>query len=284
MGVAADERDDWSRELGLRQARIEVQAKLGKARTVLEADLASREPIKDAYLRLDGPFATRLTAGRFKAPFSERELTSSWKLPLVARGLVNDLVVERSALGGRRLGAAGAIRPWDGRVELAVGVFSSDADDRNDGAAEDVAARAAFRPWDALELGASAYRAGSGDALAAGPRREAAAAHLRLELLGVEATLEGLAGTIAEGRFVAGTALASLTVKLLSGRLRLAPIAGAEVLELREGPGARGEAVIAGAVLSWLDGLKLKLQGERARRPGDVGPRNALAIELGTRF
>jgi hypothetical protein len=93
-----------------------------------------------------------------------------------------------------------------------------------------------------------------------------------------------MAGTLTQGKFAAVTALASVTARFRGGRLRVAPVAGAEVLELRDGSGARGHAVIGGAVLSWLDGLKVKLQGERARRPGDEAPANALAIELGTKF
>jgi len=280
MGAAADERDGWTRQLGLDQARIEVEARFGAARTVIEADLASNEPIKDAYLRLDGPFATRLTAGRFKAPFSARQLTSSWRLPLVDRGLVDSYVVDRNAIGGRRLGATGAVRPFDGRAEIEAGVFSSDPSDSTGGAADDVAARASIRPWKAIEIGTSAYRASA----AGGARRQAGAAHLRLAGWGVEAELEGMAGRLVEGPFVAATALAMVTVKLLEGRLRVAPVAAAELLELREGARARGEGVIGGAVISWLDGLKLKLQWERARRPGDEGPRNAVAVELATRF
>jgi hypothetical protein len=280
-GVSMDERDDWSRELGLREARIAVEARLGQALTVVEADLASRTPIKDAYLQLDGPFATRLVAGRFKAPFSERRVVSSWKLPLIGRGLVNEYVAERNAIGGRRLGVVGEVRPWGRRVRLEGGVFASDPGDANDGQAEDYAARVELKPWRWLEVGGSGYRAAP---VEGGPTREAGAAHLKLELGPVATTVEGMIGSVAAGRFRAATAVATYTLEFLERRLRVAPLAAAEVLQLDDGSGGQGHAAIAGAVISWAGGLKLKVQGERARRPGDTDEATALALELGTKF
>jgi hypothetical protein len=97
--------------------------------------------------------------------------------------------------------------------------------------------------------------------------------------------VEGLAGTLAEGSFAAGTALVGWTFRLAhGGKLKLTPIAGAEALELRGTTRGVADAVIAGAVLGWIDGLKVKLQAERARRPGDDAPANAVALEIATRF
>jgi hypothetical protein len=288
MGVAADEREGWARELDMRSARITLEARLHRVLTVVEADMAEQAIIEDAFVRLDGPYALRLTAGRFKAPFSERRLSSSWKLPLVGRGLVDELVVREGGLGGRRLGATGAFRPFEGRVELAAGAFVGDRDalDGDEARAEDYAARVAVKPWRSLEVGATAYRSGATPPEGFGSRREAATVYLDVDVGSFEAMLEGLAGTLSAGPFTAGTALAGWTFRLAhAGKLKLTPIAGFEALELR-GATTRGvaDAVIGGAVLGWADGLKVKLQAERGRRPGDGAPKSAIALEIATRF
>ena len=284
MGVAADERDDWTRRLDLDSARIGIEARLPGVLTVLEADVASQTPIKDAFARFDGPFATRLQAGHFKAPFSARQLESSWKLPLVDRGLVNDYLVKDNDLGGRRLGATAGVRPWKGRLEVVGGVFAGERSAfGGEHRAEDLAARVSARPWKPLELGTTAYRAGSSDALV--PVLHAVSAYAQLSGGPLEATVEGFVGKIAAGDFTAGTALVGWTLAIReTRRLRVTPIAGGEVLELRGTTRGVGYSAIAGAVLSWREGLKVKLQGERARRPGDDVPGNALAMQVATRF
>ncbi|WP_242372823.1 porin, partial [Anaeromyxobacter sp. SG26] len=284
MGVAADERDDWTRRLDMSSARIGIEARLPGVLTVLEADVASKTPIKDAYARLDGPFSTRLQAGRFKAPFSARQLESSWKLPLVDRGLVNGYLVKDNELGGRRLGATAGIRPWRGRVELAGGVFAGERSAfGGENRAQDLAGRASARPWKPLELGVTAYRAGSSDPLV--PVRQAASAYAQLSGGPLDASVEGFGGKLDAGAFTAGTALVGWTFKLGEARrLRVTPVAGAEVLELRGTTRGVGYSAIAGAVLAWTEGLKVKVQGERARRPGDEVPGNALAMQIATRF
>lgn len=281
MGIGADERDAWSRELGMREARIELQARLPRILTVIEADLSSRELLKDAFLRVDAPASVRIQAGRFKAPFSARRLESSWRLPLVGRGLVNDYVVERNGLGGRRLGATAAVRPWEGRLEVVGGAFvgTTDPDGGEERTADDLAARISGRPFPFLEAGGTAYRAARDEE----PAREAATAYLALDLGRLETTVEGMTGSLRQGRFVAGTALASFTIRA-GPTLRVAPMAGAEALELRGDVAGRGHAAILGAVLSWGDGLKVKVQGERARRPGDEGIAHDVALEIATRF
>ncbi|WP_242346869.1 OprO/OprP family phosphate-selective porin [Anaeromyxobacter terrae] len=284
MGVAADERDDWTRRLDMTSARISVEARLPGVLTVLEADVASKTPIKDAFARLDGPFATRLQAGRFKAPFSARQLESSWKLPLVDRGLVNGYLVKDNELGGRRLGATAGVRPWSGRLELVGGVFVGERSAfGGQNKAQDLAARASAHPWKPFELGVTAYRAGSSDALV--PVRQAASAYAQLSRGPLDATVEGFGGKLDAGTFTAGTALVGWTFKLGEARrLRVTPVAGAEVLELRGTTRGVGYSAIGGAVLAWTEGLKVKLQGERARRPGDEVPGNALAMQIATRF
>lgn len=278
FGVSADARQGWERDVALDRARIEVRGRLRELLTVIEADVSSKKPLKDAFVRLDGPATTRLTAGQFKAPFLERETESAWNLPLVDRGLVDDYVVDRNALGGRRLGVVGAVRPFDGALEVSGGVFQGtelgDAPRR-----EDYVARVAARPWRWLEAGTSGYRAGAAE----GPLRHAASGFTVLRLGPLTATLEALAGRLSQGSFTAGLGLLELGLRL-PWRLRLTPIAGVEALRLRGPSAGTGSSAVVGAVLGAGGGLKLKVQGERARRPGDTAPANAIAVELATRF
>ena len=64
----------------------------------------------------------------------------------------------------------------------------------------------------------------------------------------------------------------------------MTPVAGAEALALRGASRGVGYAAIAGAVLSWTEGLKVKLQTEWARRPGDAVPATWVGAEIGTQF
>lgn len=280
VGGAADARDGWKRDVALDRARIEVRGSMPGLLTVIEADVADTKPLKDAFVRLDGPSSTRLTAGRFKPPFLERETASAWKLPRIGRGVVNDYLVDRNELGGRRVGAVGALRPWDGAVELSAGVFQG-TPNGDEKPPQDYVARAAVRLAGALELGASGYRAGRSTPDV--PRREAASAFAALDAGPLAVSLEGLTGHIQQGTFTAGLGLVEYTIPL-GKRLRVTPMAGLEALRLRAPAQGTGSSAVAGAVLGFGEGLKLKVQGERARRPGETAPANAIAVQLATRF
>lgn len=279
FGVAADARQGWDRDVALDRARIEVRGRLPRVLTVIEADVSEARPLRDAFVRFDGPATTRLTAGQFKAPFLERENRSAWSLPLVRRGLVSDELVDRSGLGGRRVGAMGAVRPWGGALELSAGIFRGTAAIDGEQPPEDYAARVAARPWDALELGVSGYRAGTGS----GPLRQGGSGFLAVVAGPLTGSFEALAGRLAQGPFTAGIALLEYTQRL-TRQLRLTPIAGFEALRLRGPLPATGTSTVLGAVLGVRGGLKLKVQWERARRPEDPAPANAIAVELATRF
>lgn len=280
VGGAADARDGWKRDVALDRARIEVRGSMPGLLTVIEADVADTKPLKDAFVRLDGPSSTRLTAGRFKPPFLERETVSSWKLPRIGRGVVDDYLVDRNELGGRRVGAVGALRPWDGAVELSAGVFQG-TPNGDEKPPQDYVARAAVRLAGAIEVGAAGYRAGRSAPDA--PRREAGSAFAALEAGPLAVSLEALTGRIQQGTFTAGLGLVEYTIPL-GKRLRVTPMAGVEALRLRAPAQGTGSSAVAGAVLGFGEGLKLKVQGERARRPGETAPANAIAVQLATRF
>ncbi len=94
----------------------------------------------------------RLSAGRFKRPFSRLELIGLGELPITNRGLLNEIVVEDAAWGDRALGvqAAGRIKSANLRWTLAVTNPQPDYL-RNQGI--DTIARLEWRPVKALRVG-----------------------------------------------------------------------------------------------------------------------------------
>jgi hypothetical protein len=105
--LASENGDPWTSKLGLEDARLEVTYAHGK-RVEFEIEIgatADAFSLKNAFadVRLTKDF--RLRAGRFRMPFSAHALTSSWKLPTVDRGLLNDVLDDGMGVTGRRNGA-----------------------------------------------------------------------------------------------------------------------------------------------------------------------------------
>jgi hypothetical protein len=100
----------------------------------VEADFAGDPELKDAYVRAR-PDTISATAGQFKVPFSAIRLDSPWDLPIAERGLVDDVLVDRFQIAGRRPGFAFGVRGKGGvRPELVVGTFQGSAlDDETTG-------------------------------------------------------------------------------------------------------------------------------------------------------
>jgi hypothetical protein len=89
-----------------------------------ELDIAGRPDMKDAYVQAkNSRFIVR--AGQFKVPVSAMEATSPWALPVVRRGLLNDVLVGRMDYGGRRPGVIVGFRDrsLDWNPRLTVGAF-----------------------------------------------------------------------------------------------------------------------------------------------------------------
>lgn len=280
----ADQRLSYERSLSVPRARFQVKATFGIAQAVIEADIASTSLIKDAYLRLSDPErGLRLYAGQFKAPFLQRELLSSWDLPFIERGLVDDYLVETNSLGGRRIGLMGEYRnrQWLG-LEVQLGAFEGGKDEFGQRMGQDLSARATLEPIeDHLEVGTSGYWADAGNGFA----RYAGGADATVKLKGASLTAEGLAGRIQAGTFTAQI----LTARYLfqfgdDGRWGLEPAIGAEALQLRGPISGAGRAAVLGLNVHYTERVKLTVQGERGLFPGDQGLQNRFAVQLAARF
>ncbi len=281
--MSADERQEYARTLSIPSARVGVSASLRYLEAEVNADLSSKALLKDAFVRLaDGSQRLRLYGGQFKSPFLARALESSWQLPLVRRGLVEDYLTETHQLGGRRLGLMGEVsvkEAW--RLKVSGGVFQGAKDEElGTRASEDAALRVSVRPLKGLTLGASGYLA----EVFEGTRRHAAAADATLKLGGLEVSGEYVTGRLAVGDFHAQLALASFTLPLGEEGWALQPVAGAEALQLRGPMRGQGHGFVGGLNVLFSEHFKALLQAEHALRPGDEAPGVEYSLQLATRF
>jgi hypothetical protein len=281
--VSADEREQYTRSLSIPSARVGLAASLSHVDAEVTADLSSKSILKDAFVRVaDGHKRLRLYAGQFKAPFLQRELESSWMLPVMRRGLVADYLVNTHDLGGRRLGVMGEAslkQAW--KLKVSGGVFQG-ATDEDTGlrASEDAALRVSVRPLEHLTLGASSYVM----EVFTGARNYAMTADAALRLGALELTGEYVNGRISVGPFDAQLGLASYTLPLGLDGWAVQPVVGAETLRLRGPLMARGYGVVGGLNVLYSEHFKAQLQAEHALRPGDEAAGVEYSMQLAMRF
>jgi hypothetical protein len=281
--VSADEREQYTRALSIPSARVGLAASLSHVEAEVSADLSSKSPLKDAFVRVaDGKKRLRLYGGQFKAPFLARELESSWLLPVMRRGLVADYLEDTNKLGGRRLGLMGEVslkHAW--KLKVSGGVFQG-AKDEDTGvrASEDAALRVSARPFKVLTVGASSYLT----EVFQGTRRHAVAADATLRLGGLEVRGEYVNGRLDVGPFDAQLGLASYTLPLGTDGWAVQPVAGAEWLRLLGPLKARGHAFVGGLNVLYSEHFKAQFQAEHALRPGDEAPGLEYSLQLATRF
>jgi hypothetical protein len=291
--VEVARRETGGPDLSLPSARFSLSARLRpllKAR--IEADVAKARPLKDAYLDLSLGGGFSLRGGRFKAPFSARELTSPWRLELVRRGPTNDWLTS-AGFGGRRLG--GALRfSSKGLLGLSVeaavlrGALSPD---------EELAARVTFRPLPGILAGINGHALGGGGGVARG-------ADLSLRLRDWHIAFEGLIAPIADGALTVApsaggaspspmppsgagdieslTVLASRRIRIPGGEVHFTPLAALDVLRL---PGLLPE--LGGAVgvnAGWGDAVRLQAQLSRAKDAATAVTEDRFTVQLGAQF
>ncbi len=283
--ASADERDEYVRSLGIPDARVGVGAAYGNVEAEVTADLSSKNILKDAFVRLaDDAKRFRLYGGQFKAPFLARELESTWRLPMINRGLVNEYLVETHELGGRRFGLMGEMRlkkVWD--LKVSAGLFQGGEGAAGEQLGEDASVRVSVEPFNLkwLTLGASTYL---GEVLE-GTRRHAAAADATLRLGQFALSAEYVTGQLPLGPFDAQLATASYALPLdAAGEWALQPVLGAESLQLRGDIAGQGWAALGGINILFADSFKAQFQVERALRPGDAAPGLEYSLQLATRF
>ena len=280
--MSADGREQYLRSLSIPSARVGLAASLSRVDAEVTADLSSKSILKDAFLRVASDSKQlRLYGGQFKAPFLQRELESSWALPVVRRGLVANYLEDTYKLGGRRLGLMGEVnlkQAW--RLRVSGGVFEGAKNQDGQRLSEDAALRVSVRPFKRLTLGASSYLT----EVFAGTRQHALAADAALRLGGLELSGELVRGRITPGPFQGGLALASYVLPLGLEGWAVQPLAGAELLRLVGPSRAGGYAVVGGINILYSQHFKAQLQMEHALRPGDELAGLEFSFQLATRF
>ncbi len=91
----------------------------------IEADLSASPVLKDAYAEAKG---TNLMAraGQFKMPVSSIEMESPWALPVIDRGLISEILLDRLDIAGRRPGVMVSARSHGPlRPKLTLGAFQA---------------------------------------------------------------------------------------------------------------------------------------------------------------
>ncbi|WP_371877628.1 hypothetical protein [Pyxidicoccus parkwayensis] len=280
--ASADEREKYQRSLSIPSARVGVGASLSNIEAEVTADLADKSLLKDAFVRLaDDSKRFRLYGGQFKSPFLQRSLESSWDLPVVSRGLVEDYLTEVHQLGGRRLGLMGEMRLKDAwGLKVSAGFFEGGKDDAGMRLKEDIAARVSLRPLKKLSLGVSTYVAEALDVV----HKHALAADAQLHLGGLLFSGELVTGRLPLGPFTAQLLLANYTLPVGSGEWAVQPVAGFEALQLRGDVEGTGHSLVGGLNVLLGDRFKAMFQAERALRPGDEAAALEYSLQLATRF
>lgn len=278
----SDQREAFEREVGIAQARLSVEARYGFAEAVIEADLAREDMLRDAYLRLNAGESLRFYGGQFKAPFLQRQLESTWNLPRVGRGLVEDYLVETHQLGGRRLGVMTEAKlPYLPGLKVSGGLFQGARDLGGELLGEDAAMRVQLKPWKPLKVAANAYVAEVFDRV----RRYAVGSDVTWKAGKLEVTGEVGFGQVVPGKFTSQSAIATYEVLATANGWSVSPVLSAEALQLRQAEGVGfgwGGAVGVNALLD--DRFKFQLQLQRAQRAEDSRPGNDVALQMGARF
>lgn len=279
--LTADQRRQFEREMSVTSARVGLAAKLGFAEAKVSADLSSPAPLKDAFVRLhDQEGRLRVQGGQFKAPFLARRMLSAWELPLVSRGLLDDYLVERHQLSGRRLGLMVELNP-PGPAGVSAAVLQGPRNELGRREGEDAAARLELKLAKRVVLGAGVYLSRLSDPKGA----RAGGVDLSLRRGGFTLAAEAVAGRLPLGPFAGGLLLLTHRLAVLPGEsFRLEPLIGAESLALFGPLPGRGWAATAGANAVWAERVRVQLQAERALMAGDPMPQDRLLFQLGATF
>jgi hypothetical protein len=282
----------------VRRARAQIEVEpMDRLVLTLEAELASRDVLRDAFAQYRFHKALEVTAGHFKRPFGATELDSSWEVVSSERGIASDRLHAEN-LAGRDVGAMVGGR-WKRALGLrwAVGAFDGEGGEP----IEDLAARLSVSPGPLTVGGAVTYSRGralatSGTTYDAGLRAAwAVEGDATLELAPVLARVEVFAGENREhthedqfGRFLGVLAVAAVRLDL-GGCVALEP--GAKVERFDSNITYGGDAVLMVSPLlraHFGEHLQLLLEGnfvfaDEFIVPSFVPPQRTFVIQLGAR-
>jgi hypothetical protein len=158
--------DPWVHQLNVPSARIVADYRRKKRlKVMVEAEFGDDDmKLKDGYIRVRPVRELSIQAGRFKRPMSSISLESAWRLPVVERGILNELEPQSAAelpFGGRSEGVTVEYKMRDSAAKPAgrVGVFmpevAENVIDVSEHFALDPYARVEAEPVEGVTAGAS---------------------------------------------------------------------------------------------------------------------------------
>jgi hypothetical protein len=232
-------------------------------RAELEFDITDTIPIKDAALQVRAAKWLRVTAGRFRKPFSLISLTSS-SGDLISRGHGNKLIAGTLGYGNRDLGLMVSGRAW--RFRYYAGVFNGTGTLKEIDSGKDGVGRLTLRIVDEVQLGGSfslKYRNPPGaEALLPDKVVVAAGGDIKATLGPVDVYAEGLWAQEREPTAQRDKLAMIVYAVLELGRLR--PIVKVERVDHDlHGAGVTSFGVLAGANIQIFEFLRLMVQGEQ---------------------
>ncbi|MFC1611938.1 porin, partial [Myxococcota bacterium] len=140
----------------IRRARVEADVHpLSWLRAQVDLDAAKAPALRDAFVETHIAPWLELRIGLTKKPFSRIETTSSRRLPLCERGIVNERVIDDNNLefGGRDIGLLAKGRVGD--LRYAAGLFNGSGRATEVDSGKDALLRLRYNPIRTLQLGLS---------------------------------------------------------------------------------------------------------------------------------
>lgn len=145
----------WSSDL--QRARLKTRLSYGDwIRVDIEPDFGgANADLADAYLQVMPTKELSVRVGQHKAPFGVLELESRWRMPVLTRGLVSEVVSDRLGFGRRKFGAR--VRWRDKSLPLKPDVQLGAYGPQGDEITEDLAALVRLRLAKKLYVAVTGY-------------------------------------------------------------------------------------------------------------------------------
>lgn len=148
---------DLSRSYELQRARLAFDLRFGQhLRVVIEPDFAGADAdLADTYLEIIPLPELTFRFGQSETPFGILETIGRFRMPSLSRGMISELMSDRTGFGGRRQGGSMKLKlkEWPLKPELEVGVYGDFSSDLG----VDAAARLRLKPAKGLSVDLAWY-------------------------------------------------------------------------------------------------------------------------------
>ncbi len=148
---------DLARSYELQRARIAFDLRYGQhLRLVIEPDFAGADAdLADTYLEVIPLPELTFRFGQSETPFGILETIGRFRMPSLSRGMISELMSDRTGFGGRRQGGSMKLKlkDWPLKPELEIGVYGDFSSDLG----IDAAGRLRLKPTKGLSVDLAWY-------------------------------------------------------------------------------------------------------------------------------